>query len=131
MRTRKSISGFAVAGMILAIAGCVIGPDMGAGARQAQNKIMLVRQEPPTLGLDRLRFYEMRYADLQLFLRQKGEPEFLAETMNRGNLYLILYYLDRKQAFACRTSPTRPGGLEFSGPYPITPGEASRLRTLR
>jgi hypothetical protein len=41
-----------------------------------------------------------------------------------------LYYLGKRQAFACRTRAEHQGSLEFAGPYPITRRERQILRGL-
>lgn len=114
----------------LALSGC--GPvadawEMGRTGAEANDHIMLVRAEPPTLGYRRLVSQSGVYPDLGVFLSQRGKPDFLAETNSSDRHYLILYYLDRREAFSCRTRVPRTREVEFAGPYPITPGE---YRTL-
>lgn len=100
-----------------------------AGA--ANDHIMVVRRAPPTFGSQRLAAFATAYPDLSDFLRQSGDPDFLAETQKGGNRYLILYYTKSRKAFACRTGERSSRQVEFSGPYPITDGEARTLRDLR
>lgn len=97
----------------------------------ANDHIMLVRRDPPTFGFQRLSAHAIALPDLGVFLRQRGEPDFLAETDKRGNRYLILYYTKSGRAFACRTAGDGSRHVEFSGPYPITAGEARTLQGLR
>ena len=97
----------------------------------ANDHIMLVRRSPPTLGFQRLAAHAIALPDLGVFLRQTGEPDFLAETKRSGNRYLILYYTKSSKAFACRTGGEGSRQVEFSGPYPITVGEARTLQGLR
>lgn len=97
----------------------------------AKDHIMLVRHAPPTFGFQRLVALATAYPDLGIFLQQTGDPDFLAETNKGGNRYLILYYMNSRKAFACRTGEGRSRQVEFSGPYPITDGEARTLRGLR
>lgn len=99
-----------------------------AGA--ANNHIMLVRRTPPTFGFQRLAALATAYPDLGVFLGQSGDPDFLAETNKGQNRYLILYYMKTKKAFAGRTGEGRSLQVEFSGPYPITVGEARTLQGL-
>jgi hypothetical protein len=96
----------------------------------SNNQIMLVRSEPPSFGFQRLAMQARTHADLELFVKQKGLPNFLAETHNRERHYFILYYLAKREAFACRT---RAGGqsVEFAGPYPITDREYQTLDAFR
>ncbi len=70
------------------------------------------------------------HPDLALFMKQKSLPDFLAETHNRSRHYLILYYLAKREAFACRT---QAGGrsVEFAGPYPITDREFNTLNAFQ
>jgi hypothetical protein len=100
-----------------------------AGA--ANDHIMLVRRDPPTFGFQRLAALAAAYPDLGVFLRQRGDPDFLAETNKGGNRYLILYFTKSRTQFACRTGGSRSRQIEFSGPYPITAGELRTLDGLR
>lgn len=106
------------------------GPDsfLQRTSAAAKDHIMLVRQEPPTFGFRRLVALADLYPDLGLFLRSKGMPGYFAETTKGQNRYLILYYPEIRQAFACRSGASGSRQVEFSGPYPITDNE---LRTLR
>lgn len=97
----------------------------------ANDHIMLVRQSPPTFGFNRLRALAENYPDLGIFLKSKGLPTFLAETKRGENRYLILYYPDSRQAFACRSGAQRSRQIEFSGPYPITDNELETLGKLQ
>lgn len=97
----------------------------------AKDRIMYVRESPPTFGHFRLNALASKYPDLGTFISLKKTPEFLAET-NKGDSYiLILYYLEKRQAYACRCGTRGSRDAEFSGPYPITDGEAKTLRELR
>jgi hypothetical protein len=89
---------------------------------------MLVRREPPSFGYQRMMHQASAHPDLGVFLNQFSLPDFLAETSNSGRHYMILYYVDRRQAFAART---RSGALEFAGPYPITDREVNLLGGFR
>lgn len=100
-------------------------------AAAANDHIMLVRRAPPTFGFQRLAALATAYPDLGIFLRQTGDPDFLAETNKSGNRYLILYYTKSRKAFACRTGEGSSRQVEFSGPYPITNGEVRTLSALR
>lgn len=97
----------------------------------ANDHIMFVRENPPTFGFKRLRALADNYPDLGLFIRSKGLPTFLAETKKGGNRYLILYYPETRQAFACRSGTQHSREVEFSGPYPITDGEMETLGKLQ
>ena len=105
--------------------------DMGWTQRAAQGRIMLVADNPKTLGLRRLESQLKLYPDLRLFLRTRGLPDFLAETNNDHQRYLVLYYIDSATAYAARTSRPDNRTMEFSGPYPITEGEIELLGKLR
>ncbi len=120
-------------GVAVLLAGCGAGSSpwlAGTNAHAAEDQIMLVRAEPPSFGFRRLMHEAREYPDLSVFLRQRGVPDFLAETTNDDRHYLILYYLERRQAFACRTRTSRRS-IEFAGPYPITPREVELLRGFR
>lgn len=97
----------------------------------ARNQMMLVRENPPTFGHYRLTLLEKSYPDLTLFVGKHGNPDFLAETANSGRNYYILYYLDRRHAYACRTRVGQKASLEFAGPYPITRKEFKILDEMR
>jgi len=103
----------------------------GITRRAAADQIMLVSNEPPTLGHQRLQTQQRIYGDLKIFLSARGWPDFLAETDNDGRRYLILYYLDKRQAFAARTRRPDDRSMEFAGPYPITDRENEMLQSLK
>lgn len=114
--------------------GCLPGTNSSYLQRtsgSANDHIMLVRRDPPTFGYQRLAAHAIALPDLGVFLRQTGEPDFLAETNKSGNRYLILYYTKSGKAFACRTGGDGSRQVEFSGPYPITAGEKRTLQGLR
>lgn len=96
----------------------------------AHNQMMVVRKDPPTFGHYRLTMLMQQHPDLESFVRTRGTPDFLAETSSDGRHYRILYYLQKRQAFACRTRTEHDGSLEFAGPYPITRRERQILRGL-
>ncbi len=97
----------------------------------ANDRIMLVRAEPPSFGYARLSRQIRLYPDLALFVTSHGLPGFVAEITNRNQHYLILYYLGDRQAFACRTKGAGSHQIEFAGPYPITPRESKTLEGFR
>ncbi len=103
----------------------------GAGAAGGRGEMMLVRREPPSYGFQRLEVQEGRYPDLRIFMAQNGLPDFLAETGNQQRQYFILYYLSKRQAFACRSKPASKREIEFAGPYPITDREYRLLNDFR
>ncbi len=97
----------------------------------ANDQIMLVRQDPPSFGYQRLVSQTLVYPDMGFFVSRHGIPNFLAETGNRERHYFILYYLQSRKAFACRVRSGRSGAVEFAGPYPITPREYRLLDGFR
>lgn len=103
----------------------------GSASSMAKNKIMLVRDTPPSLGYFRLEAHKARFRDLEFFLRAQGRPDFLAEAKNRDQHYLIMYYLNKRQAFACRGGSEKVPLVEFSGPYAITDREYQTLERLK
>jgi hypothetical protein len=103
----------------------------GSASSMARNQIMLVRAEPSTFGHYRMTSHMRMYPDLEFFVSKRGLPDFLAETQNDDQQYLILYYLRERQAFAARNRRARPRNLEFAGPYPITDKEFKMLEGLR
>lgn len=107
------------------------GHRMHWSERAAQDRIMLVRENPPTLGHRRLDYQSVAHPDLGLFLSRKGRPDFIAETSAENRQYLVLYYLEREQAFACRSWRHEPNAIEFAGPYDITEKEVELLEELK
>jgi len=97
----------------------------------ANDHIMWVRENPPTFGFSRLQALAENYPDLDIFMKSKGVPTFLAETKKGQNRYLILYYPETRQAFACRSEAQSSHQIEFSGPYPITDNELETLGELQ
>ena len=129
----RRLFGIAAAGMLVGSCAHHVGNSwvFGTMASAANDQIMLVREEPPSFGYQRLRSQAAVYPDLGLFVSMHGNPNFLAETANRERHYFILYYLSRRQAFACRTRPGMRNAVEFAGPYPITDREYRLLDTFR
>ena len=103
----------------------------GSASSIARNQIMYVSEQPQTFGFQRLTTQMKAYPDLHVFVEQRGLPEFLAEARSQNQDYFILYYLARKQAFACRNRIGQARSLEFSGPYPITERESRTLEGFR
>jgi len=107
------------------------GWDSGWSERAAKDRIMLVREVPETLGHRRLVYQTAAHPDLGNFLKGKGLPDFIAETSTDDRQYLILYYLDSRRAFACRTRRSPGTVIDFAGPYPMTERETKLLRQLQ
>ena len=120
---------FLTAALALGLASC--GNRMHWTERASQDRIMLVEEEPPSLGLKRLGYQASTHPDLASFLRRRGNPDFIAETSSDDRQYLILYYLARKQAYACRSWRGQPVIIEFAGPYEITAKEIEILESLK
>jgi hypothetical protein len=127
-----SISVFTLLGSSCASIGesWMAGRMAGRMAAEAKDQIMLVRAEPPSFGYHRLAYQSQVYPDLATFVRKHGTPDFLAETGERGRQYFILYYLEERKAFACRTTSAERS-VEFAGPYPITAREFRLLDGFR
>ncbi|OYV05760.1 MAG: hypothetical protein CFE26_09895 [Verrucomicrobiales bacterium VVV1] len=118
----------------LCLAGCGSVSDAwltGWTDSAANDRIMLVRAEPPSFGYGRLSRQTRLYPDLSVFVASRGLPGFIAEITNRNQHYVILYYLADREAFACRTSGAGSRQIEFAGPYPITPREFKTLEGFR
>lgn len=123
-----------VGGVVAGLAGCADYERSllpGSSASLAQDRIMMVRKDPPTFGYDRLTVHRGAFPDVDVFVDREGLPDFLAETRNHGRQYLIFYYLSRREAYACRDLPGRGRGVEFSGPYPVTDHEYEVLDGFR
>lgn len=102
----------------------------GWSEHSAHDRIMLVRDSPETLGHRRLVYQSSDHPDLGEFLGKRGFPDFIAETSTDDRQYLILYYLDSRRAFACR-SRQGVGAVDFAGPYPMTERETKLLKDLK
>lgn len=99
-------------------------------AADAHDHIMLVRESPLTFGYERLHALSQHYPHLAVFIENQGLPRYYAETKSGGGHYLILYYPERREAFACRNLSSSSHQIEFSGPYPITKNELTTLHKL-
>ncbi|MFC7337968.1 hypothetical protein ACFQY0_12320 [Haloferula chungangensis] len=99
--------------------------------RAAQDRIMLVRRDPETLGHKRIVYQAAAHPDFASFLNSSGEPDFIAETSSDSRQYMILYYLDSRNAFACRSWRGSQQRMEFAGPYPMTKKETELLQELK
>lgn len=111
------------------LASCA-GP-VGRAERAAQDRIMLVREQPATLGFRRLKMQASTHPDLARFLSRKGLPDFVVETTSGDRQYFIFYYLGARNAYACRSWRHWNQEVEFSGPYDITAKEVDLLETLK
>jgi hypothetical protein len=103
----------------------------GGMSAAAKDQIMLVRKEPQSFGYQRLEMEARVYPELAVFVAKRGLPDFLAETGGRERQYFILYYLNERHAYACRTRQGSQRALEFAGPYPVTDGEFRLLDGFR
>lgn len=92
---------------------------------------MLVRQDPETLGHKRIAYQAVAHPDFASFLNTSGEPDFIAETSSDSRQYMILYYLDSRNAYACRSWRGSQQKMEFAGPYPMTKKETELLQKLK
>jgi len=119
--------GFAALLLSLLLVSC---GGSGWAERAANDRIMLVRAQPPTLGYHRLEQESAKHADLATFLGKKGRPDFVAETHSDDRHYMILYYLDKETAYAARSWKGQQM-IEFAGPYPITKQEVKILGDLK
>jgi len=135
MRASRMLGWNALAGTaIILLAGCARFDQSwipGSAAALAKNQIMLVRKDPPSFGFQRLLTRSELYPDLLWFVKQRGIPDFMAETGDEDWKYFVLYYLKPRQAFACRSHRSHAAAIEFSGPYPITDGEFAMLEGFR
>jgi len=105
--------------------------EAGRTERAAQDRIMLVRNSPETLGHRRLVYQSATHPDLNVFLKDEGLPDFIAETSSDDRQYLVLYYLDARQGWMCRTHRLPNARVHFAGPYSMTKRETAVLRELQ
>lgn len=125
--------------MLIAAGGCLLAmgcgsvPDSWTLRRDASsaNQMMLVREKPDTLGYRRLMAKSQQFGDVKIFIDQTGLPDFVAETHSSDRDYLIFYYLDKREAFACRTRTRGSAQVEFAGPYPMAAGELRLLKAAK
>ncbi len=103
----------------------------GWTAASARDRIMLVREKPPTLGYRRLSYHRDIYPDLRAFLDAHGKPDFLVETTGEGYRYLVFYYLRNGLSFVMRTRGPETGIMECTGPFRMSPNERAILSNLR
>lgn len=116
--------------LMMAAAGALLG-SCAPAPKQSGNQMMLVRESPGSLGYRKLMARSEEFGDLKVFISEKGLPDFVAEANSDDRNYLIFYYLDKHQAFACRTRSANGGSIEFAGPYPMTQGEWKLLTTVK
>lgn len=105
--------------------------EIGRSERAAQDRIMLVRNAPETLGHRRLVYQSAAHPSLRVFLRDEGLPDFIAETSSEDRQYMILYYLDSMSAYSCRTRRGTSLPVDVAGPYKMTKRETAVLRELQ
>ena len=105
--------------------------EIGRSERAAQDRIMLVRNAPETLGHRRLVYQSAAHPSLRVFLRDEGLPDFIAETSSEDRLYMILYNLDSMSAYSCRTRRGADLPVDVAGPYKMTKRETAVLRELQ
>jgi hypothetical protein len=135
MERRLKMMGYGLAGLAGVLTGaCRPVADAwmtGWTGAQANDRIMLVRQEPRSLGYQRMVSQSGVYPDLGVFVSHRGMPDFLAESTTNNRHFLILYYLDAKSAYACRARAPSTREIEFAGPYAMTDREYKLLRDLK
>jgi hypothetical protein len=71
------------------------------------------------------------FKDMKMSLKVEI-TDCIAETTNGDRHYMIVYQIDQRRAYSCRTDPfqsSRP--MEVSGPYPVTDNEYNTLRGLK
>lgn len=105
--------------------------EVGRSERAAQDRIMLVRDAPETLGHRRLVYQSAAHPTLRGFLTEEGLPDFIAETSSEDRQYMILYYLDSMSAYSCRTRRGTSLPVDVAGPYKMTKRETAVLRELQ
>jgi hypothetical protein len=98
----------------------------------ANNSMMLVIDQPPTLGYKRLQSHRAIHPEFAQLLEELGQPDCIAESTQEDQHYMILYYLNQRHAFSCRTNAKRSSAMmQFSGPYPISDKEFNTLTQFK
>lgn len=103
----------------------------GSAASLARDRMMLVREDPPTFGHYRLRSLRRAYPELAGVIDKQGTPDFIAETRHSRYEYLIFYYLNEREAYAIKVGRQPPHQVKASGPYSITDSEYEILDGFR
>ena len=122
---------------LLAILLCQCAPyraawQHGWSNADAEDSIMLVLTDPPSLGWKRIQQHSALHPEFHSFLKQIGQPDCLAESVQADRRYIILYYLEQRRAFSLRTaarSVSEP--MQVSGPYPLTDEEYALLSSFQ
>lgn len=92
--------------------------------KEANDSIMLVIENPATLGWKRLQYHATLHPEFRAFIDKLGTPDCIAETTQSQRHYMILYYLDQRKAYSFRNDTRRVSKpIEVAGPYPITDKE--------
>jgi hypothetical protein len=106
--------------------------NSGWTEKEANDSIMIVRETPSTLGWKRLRYFSTLHPECKPYFARMGTPDCIAESTRARQHYLIVYYLDRRQAFSFRNNTravSQP--IEVAGPFPITRKEYRLLHALK
>ncbi|WAC21390.1 hypothetical protein OVA24_08320 [Luteolibacter sp. SL250] len=116
---------------LLLIPFLLLGACGGISSSSSGNQMLLVRESTGSAGYRKLMDRSRQCGDLRIFIDQQGLPDFLAEANSGDKDYLIFYYLDRHQAYACRTKGKGGTTIEFAGPYAMTKGEWKLLSGVK
>lgn len=130
MKRRWSIRWLGTALVAASLASCTSFVPEGQ-SRSANNRIMLVRQEPATLGYQRTAFLRSYYPAFGDFINRQGFPDFIAETESDKRHFIVLYYPEHQSAYSCRGVQFSRRDVEFTGPIKITRGEVAVLKRLK
>lgn len=96
--------------------------------KEANDSIMLVIENPATLGWKRLKYHSTLHPEFRDFIAKLGSPDCIAETTQGQRHYMILYYLKDRKAYSFRNDTRRVSKpIEVAGPYPISDKEYSLL----
>lgn len=102
--------------------------NSGWTEKEANDSIMLVIENPATLGWKRLQYHSTLHPEFREFIAKQGTPDCIAETTQSHRHYMILYYLERRQAYSFRNDTRRVSKpIEVAGPYPVSDKEYSLL----
>lgn len=101
-----------------------------ATSSEANNKIMSLNKNVKTIGERRIKALSENYPSVATFLENKGNPKYLAESIEHDDHMIVFYYPEEKKAYACRYAIGSTTEMEFSGPFPITDQEMAYLQKV-
>lgn len=118
--------------MLFGLCSCSVGFAPASSHRLSgmDEGIFPVQQESSTQGYRMICSLSGKYPELDLFLKTRGLPGFVAQTAHHSSQYLIMYYLKERKAYVCKGETAFPQHANLIGPFPIKDGEIEILKTI-